>query len=94
MIKKLTHIVMALFIGLFTCSIEGQFRCETPGEIPFGGGIVQPLVPSEYGPDNQPSVPGDYGPNNPRQQLNVDEQIQGTRSAPAPGIGLMQIWSF
>ena len=82
MIKKLTHVVMALFIGVLTCSIEGQFRCETPGEIPFGGGIIQPLVP------------GDYGPSNPRQQLNVDEQIQGTRSAPAPGVGLMQTWGF
>ena len=44
MIKKLSHIVMALFIGVLTCSIEGQFRCETPGAIPLGGGIIQPLA--------------------------------------------------
>ncbi|MGA2226821.1 MAG: hypothetical protein ABSH41_20490 [Syntrophobacteraceae bacterium] len=80
--KKLSHIVMALFIGVLTCSMEGQFSCQTPGDMPIGGGIVQPLVSDQYGPAN------------PRQRLDVDDQIQGTRSAPAPGIGLMQTWSF
>ena len=85
MIRKLTHVVMALFIGVLACSIEGQFQCETPGAIPFGGGTIQPLS----------STPGydPYEPS-PRQHLDIDEQIQGTRSAPAPGVGLMQTWGF
>ena len=43
MIKKISHVVMALFIGVLACSIEGKFRCETPGATPFGGGTIQPL---------------------------------------------------
>ena len=82
MIKKLSHLVMALFVGVLTCSIEGQFKCETPGEMPIGGGTVQPLFSDQYGPAN------------PRQPLDIDNQVQGTKSEPAPGIGLMQTWSF
>ena len=38
--------VLALFIGLLTCSIEGRFKCVTPGTFPVGGGVIQPLVSS------------------------------------------------
>jgi hypothetical protein len=85
MIRKLTHVVMALFLGVLTCSIQEQFRCETPGTIPPGAGIIQPLTAS---PQDDPTEP------DPRQQLNIDEHIQGTRSVPAGGIGLMQTWGF
>ncbi len=85
MIRKLTHVVMALFIGILACSIEGQLQCETPGAFPFGGGTLQPLS----------STPGydPYEPS-PRQHLDIDEQIQGARVAPVPGVGLMQTWGF
>ncbi|MGO9022328.1 MAG: hypothetical protein ACLQVJ_28655 [Syntrophobacteraceae bacterium] len=84
MIRKLTHI-LALFIGLLTCSIEGQFKCVTPGTFPFGGGVLQPLVSSPlYDPTESEA----------RQQLTIDERIQGTSSAPAGGVGMMQSWSF
>ncbi len=83
--KKLTHFVMALFVAVLTCAIEGQFQCETSGARPLGSGTIQPLS----------STPGydPYEPS-PRRNLDIDEQIQGTRSAPAPGIGLMQTWGF
>ena len=84
MIRKLTPI-LALFIGLLTCRIEGQFKCVTPGTFPFGGGVVQPLVSSPQ---------FDPGESAARQQLTIDERINGTSSAPAGGIGLMQLWSF
>ncbi|MGO8942156.1 MAG: hypothetical protein ACLQJ7_00575 [Syntrophobacteraceae bacterium] len=84
MMRKFIHI-SALFIGLLTCSIEGKFKCVTPGAFPFGGGIVQPLVSS---PQFDPSESA------ARQQLTIDERINGTSSAPAGGIGLMQLWSF
>jgi hypothetical protein len=83
--KKLTHFVMAVFVGILTCSVEGQFRCETQGEIPFGGGVVQPLSSTPGYSLLEPS---------PRQHLDIDEQIQGARSAPVPGVGLMQTWGF
>ena len=84
MIRKLTYI-LALFIGLLTCSIEGRFKCVTPGAFPFGGGVVQPLVSSpEFDPNESQT----------RQRLIIDERIQGTSSAPAGGIGLMQSWGF
>ena len=77
--------VSALFIGLLTCSIEGRFKCVTPGAFPFGGGIVQPLVSSpQYDPNESQA----------RRQLTIDERINGTSSAPAGGIGLIQSWSF
>ncbi len=82
--RKLIHISV-LFIGLLTCSIEGKFKCVTPGAFPFGGGVVQPLVSS---PQFDPSE------SQTRQQLTIDERINGTSSAPAGGIGLMQSWSF
>jgi hypothetical protein len=84
MIRKLTHI-LALFIGLLTCSIEGQFKCVTPGVIPFGGGVVQPLVSSPQFDPNESQL---------RQQVTVEERIYGTSSAPAGGIGLIQTWGF
>jgi hypothetical protein len=84
MIRKLTHI-LALFIGLLACSLEGQFKCVTPGEFPFGGGVVQPLVSSpQYDPNESPT----------RRQMTIEERIYGTSSAPAGGVGLMQTWSF
>ena len=85
MIKKLTHVVMALFLGVLICSFQEQFRCESPGTMPFGGGIIQPLAAS---PQYDPTAP------DVRQKLNIDEQIQGTKSAPAGGIGLMRTWGF
>jgi hypothetical protein len=83
--RKLTHFVMALFVAVLTCSIQGQFQCETPGAPPLGSGTVQPLSSTTGYDPYEPS---------PRQHLDIDEQIQGTRSAPAPGIGLMQTWGF
>jgi hypothetical protein len=84
MIRKRIHI-LALFIGLLTCSLEGKFKCVTPGAFPFGGGVIQPLVSSpEFDPNESQT----------RQQLSIDERIYGTSSAPAGGIGLMQSWSF
>jgi hypothetical protein len=84
MIRKIT-LSLALFIGLLTCSLEGQFKCVTPGAFPFGGGVVQPFV----------SNPG-FNPNESqvRQRLTIDERIQGSSAAPAGGVGLMQSWSF
>ena len=82
--RKSIHI-LALFIGLLTCSIEGKFKCVTPGAFPFGGGVVQPLVSSPQFDTNESQT---------RQQLTIDERINGTSSAPAGGIGLMQSWSF
>ncbi len=84
MIRKLTSI-LALFIALLTCSIEGRFKCVTPGAFPFGGGVVQPLVSSPWFDPNESDT---------RQRLIIDERIQGTSSAPAGGIGLMQSWGF
>ena len=84
MIRKLTPI-LALFIGLLTCRIEGQFKCVTPGTFPFGGGVVQPLVSSPQFDLNESQA---------RQQMTIEERIYGTSSAPAGGIGLMQKWSF
>jgi hypothetical protein len=84
MIRKLTHILV-LFMGLFVCSLEGKFKCVTPGAFPFGGGIIQPLVSSpEFDPNESQT----------RQQLIIDERLNGTSSAPSGGIGLMQKWSF
>jgi len=85
MIKKLTHVVFALFIGLLICSIEGQFKCVTPGAFPLGGGIIQPLVSSPQFDPNESEA---------RQQLIIDERIHGPSSAPGGGIGLMQKWEF
>ena len=73
--RKFIHI-LALFIGLLTCSIEGKFKCVTPGAFPFGGGIVQPLVSS---PQFDPSESA------ARQQLTIDERIMG-RAAPRPAV--------
>jgi len=84
MIRKLTHI-LALFIGLLACSLEGQFKCVTPGTFPFGGGVVQPLVLSPQFDPNESQA---------RQQMTVEERLYGTSSAPTGGIGLMQKWSF
>ena len=87
MIRKLTHI-LALFFGLLTCSLEGEFKCATPDTIPFpfGGGVVQPLVST---PQN------DYiEPPTAREQLIIDEHLHGTRDAPAGGVGVMQKWDF
>jgi len=84
MIRKLTHI-LALFVGLLACSLEGQFKCVTPGTFPFGGGVVQPLALSPQFDPNESQA---------RQQMTVEERIYGTSSAPAGGIGLMQKWSF
>ena len=84
MIRKRIHI-LALFIGLLTCSLEGKFKCVTPGAFPFGGGVIQPLVSSpEFDPNESQT----------RQQMTIEERIYGTSSAPAGGIGLMQKWSF
>ncbi len=84
MIRKLTHI-LALFIGLLACSLEGQFKCVTPGAFPFGGGVVQPFTSSPEFDSNESQA---------RQRLTIDERIEGTSSAPAGGAGLMQSWSF
>jgi hypothetical protein len=84
MIRKPTH-VLALFIGLLTCSLEGRFKCVTPGTFPFGGGVVQPLVSSPQFDPNESEA---------RQRLTIDERIYGTSSAPAGGVGLMQSWRF
>ena len=84
MIRKPTHI-LALFLGLLVCSIEGEFKCVTSGMIPFGGGVVQPLVSSPQFDLNESQT---------RQQMTIEERIYGTSSAPAGGIGLMQKWSF
>jgi len=85
MIRKPT-LILALFLGLLVCSIEGQFKCVNSGMIPFGGGVVQPLV----------STPQNYytEPETTRQQLIIEERLHGTRDAPASGIGLMQKWEF
>ncbi len=87
MIRKSIHI-LALSFGLLACSLEGEFKCVTSGTIPFpfGGGIVQPLVSTpQY----------DYiVPQTARDQLIIDEQLHGTRDAPAGGIGVMQKWDF
>ena len=87
MIRKPIH-MLALFFGLLACSLEGEFKCVTDGMIPFplGGGVVQPLV----------STPNyDYiVPQTARDQLIIDEQLHGTRDAPAGGIGVMQKWNF
>lgn len=84
MIRKLTHI-LALFIGLLTCSIEGQYKCVTPGAFPFGGGVIQPFASSPQYDVTEPLA---------RQQQTVDERLNGTRDAPAGGFGLMQSWGF
>ena len=84
MIRKRIHI-LALFIGLLTCSLEGRFKCVTPGAFPFGGGVLQPLVSSPQFDPNESQT---------RQLLTIDERLDGTRSAPTGGIGLMQSWSF
>jgi hypothetical protein len=84
MIRKLTHIV-ALFVGLLTCSIEAQFKCVTPGAFPLGGGVVQPLVSSPQFDPNESEA---------RQRLTIDERMYGTAVAPAGGIGMMQSWGF
>jgi hypothetical protein len=84
MILKQTHI-FALFVGLLPCSLEGQFKCVTPGAFPFGGGVVQPLVQSPQFDPNESQA---------RQQMTIEERIYGTSAAPAGGIGLMQKWSF
>ena len=88
MIRKLTPI-LALFIGLLTCRIEGQFKCVTPGTFPFGGGVVQPLVSTPQYEQYDYIVP-----ETARDQLIIDEQLHGTRDAPAGGIGMMQKWNF
>jgi hypothetical protein len=85
MIRKPIHI-LALFLGLLVCSLEGQFKCVTSGMIPFGGGVVQPLVSTPQYDYTDPATT--------RQQLIIDERIHGTRDAPASGIGLMQKWEF
>jgi hypothetical protein len=54
--------------------------------IPFGGGVVQPLVSTPQYDYTDPATT--------RQQLIIDERIHGTRDAPASGIGLMQKWEF
>ena len=84
MIRKLTHIV-ALFLGLLTCSIEAQFKCVTPGAFPLGGGVVQPLVSSPQFDPNESEA---------RQRLTIDERMNGTAGAPAGGIGIIQSWGF
>ena len=84
MIRKIT-LSLALFIGLLTCSLEGQFKCVTPGAFPFGGGIIQPLVSSPEFDPNESQV---------RQRLTIDERIEGSSAAPAGGVGLIQSWSF
>ena len=85
MTKKLTHFVFALFIGLLTCSIEGQFRCVSQGEFPLGGGVVQPLVSSAWFDPSESDI---------RQKLTIDERIQGPSAAPGSGFGLKQTWEF
>jgi hypothetical protein len=85
MIQKLTKI-FALYLVILACSsIEAQFKFEPPGQIPFAGGIMQPLVSS---PQFDPTE------SDARQQLTIDERIQGSSSAPAGGVGMMQSWSF
>ncbi len=84
MIRKFTHI-LALFVGLLTCSVEGQFKCVTPGTFPFGGGVIQPFASSAQYDVTRPEA---------REQQTVDERIYGTSVAPAGGVGLMQSWSF
>ncbi len=85
MTRKLTHIALALFIGLLTCSIEGQFKCVTPGAFPIGGGVIQPLITGPVFNPNETDI---------RQRLNIDERVQGPSVAPGGGAGLMQKWDF
>ncbi|MGA2400906.1 MAG: hypothetical protein ABSG91_04260 [Syntrophobacteraceae bacterium] len=84
MIRKLAPI-LALFVGLLTCSLEGQFKCVTPGAFPFGGGVIQPLVSSPQFDPNESEA---------RQQMTVEERLHGTSAAPTGGIGLIQSWGF
>ena len=84
MIRKIA-LSLALFIGVLTCSLEGQIKCVTPGAFPLGGGVVQPLVSSPGFDSNESQV---------RQRLTIDERIEGSSAAPAGGVGLMQSWSF
>ena len=90
MIRKPIH-MLALFFGLLACSLEGEFKCVTPDEIPFpfGGGVVQPLVSTPQYEQYDYIVP-----ETARDQLIIDEQLHGTRDAPAGGIGMMQKWNF
>ncbi len=85
MIRKLTRI-LALYVAILGClSYQAPFKFQPPGEIPFEGGILQPFASS-------PSY--DPGESEARQRLTIDERIDGTRSAPSGGAGLMQSWSF
>jgi hypothetical protein len=84
MIRKIAPI-LALFIGLFTCSLEGQWKCVTPGQFPFGGGVIRPFASSYQYDADLPQA---------REQQTVDERINGTRDVPVGGAGLMQSWSF
>ena len=84
MIRKLAP-VLALFIGLLTCSIEGRFKCVTPGTFPVGGGVIQPLVSSpQYDPNESEA----------RRQMTVDERLSGPSAVPTGGVGIIQTWGF
>jgi hypothetical protein len=85
MILKLTGI-LALWVTILTCSsLEWPFDFRSPGTINFAGGVLQPMTSNlQYDP----------GEPDTRQQLTIDERIEGTRSAPAGGFGLTQSWRF
>jgi len=85
MIQKLTKI-FALYLVILACSsIEAQFKFEPPGQIPFAGGIMQPLVSS---PQFDPTE------SDARQQLTIDERIQGSSSDPNSGLAIVEPWSL
>lgn len=85
MIRTLTKI-FALCIAILAFSpLEAPFKFQRPGTLDFAGGILQPLVSSpQYDPTESEA----------RRRLTNDERIQGTRSAPAGGFGIIQSWSF
>jgi hypothetical protein len=82
MIRKFIHV---LALGLLACYIYLPGQCEHPTPYPFAGGVVQPFASSPQYDVTEPQA---------RQQLSVDERINGTRDTPAGGAGLMWTWRF
>jgi hypothetical protein len=78
--------VFAVFVAVLACSsLEAQLNFPSQGTFNFAGGILQPFVSSpQFDPTESEA----------RQELAIDERLQGTRSAPAGGFGLIESWSF
>jgi hypothetical protein len=84
-IPRITKI-FALCVAILVCSsLEAPFKFQSPGTLNFADGVMQPFASSPQYDSTETEA---------RQQLTIDERIQGTSSAPAGGVGLMQSWSF